>query len=592
MARQNHIPAYRLHEASGRAVVTLTDAFSGVRRDIPLGPYNTIASRTKYAEVIGEWEARGRRLEDAGPTDLTIAELLDRFLRHAETYYGKGSKEYDHFEKTTVPLTDTYPHKPSKDFGPGDLKVARQRMIDHHDWSREVVNRRVNRIRQIWKLGVEEGFVPAGAWHGLLVVKGLLAGKTTARETPERTEVPEELVARTLPFLPRHVGGLVRFQVLTGARPDEACRLRLSEVDTSGDVRLRQQVLVLGVRDEQQPEQDGHRHLVGVGQIGRRRLFEPAGVGQPLGQPGDDVVVDPLAELASQVAGEPAGVFQELGQDAGRGQGGMGEQLPQVASEVVRQQAGVDLDKCLGAIAAADADVDPDRVEPELGPLAEEDVGEPLVVSHGHRVPGPAGDGRRGPSAHPGDDRDRPPGVAGGPLGVVSRTGDGRAPAGRGRIAAPERAARTGEVPVYRPAVNLPTPDDEFAGDLPGSQRGSAVRPVGLDRLSGGLTGRRGAAMPVPRIAVGLLLVVGALGPAAPAGAGPPALPEDALGDPLPPGAVARLGTTRLRPGRPPTSLSFTPDGRRVVSAGGSSDAQVWSAVTGRLLERFRGGGC
>jgi hypothetical protein len=29
-------------------------------------------------------------------------------------------KEYDHFEKTAVPLADTYPHKPAKDFGPAD----------------------------------------------------------------------------------------------------------------------------------------------------------------------------------------------------------------------------------------------------------------------------------------------------------------------------------------------------------------------------------------------------------------------------------------------------------------------------------------
>src|SRR5262245_31716457 len=227
MARRNQIPAYRLHKASGQAIVTLTDAVLGTRKDRLLGRHGTPASRAEYGRVIGEWEARGRRLDDPGPAALTVAELLDRFLHHAEAYYGKGSKEYDHFVKTTIPLTDTYPHKPARDFGPAELKVARQRMIDHHDWSRRVVNRRVNRVRHIWKWGVEEGLVPATTWHGLLVVRGLQAGRTNARETEDRTPVTDEVVAATEPLLPRHVRGLVRFQLLTGCRPDEACRLRM-----------------------------------------------------------------------------------------------------------------------------------------------------------------------------------------------------------------------------------------------------------------------------------------------------------------------------------------------------------------------------
>jgi integrase len=156
-------------------------------------------------------------------------------LRHAESYYGIRSKEYDHFDKTTVPLTDTYPHRLARDFGPAELKIVRERMINHHDWSRKVVNRRVNRIRQIWKWAVEEGVVPAGTWHSLLVVQGLKAGRTTAREIEERKPVSEELVAATLPHLPRHVRGLVRFQLLTGCRPDEACQLRMCDVDASGE---------------------------------------------------------------------------------------------------------------------------------------------------------------------------------------------------------------------------------------------------------------------------------------------------------------------------------------------------------------------
>src|SRR5262245_26424639 len=112
MARLNHIPAYRRHKSSGQAIVTLTDAISGSRKDHLLGPHGSSTSRAEYARLIGEWEARGRRLDLPQQTDLTVAELLVRYLRHAETYYGKESKEYGHFERTGIPLTDTYPHKP------------------------------------------------------------------------------------------------------------------------------------------------------------------------------------------------------------------------------------------------------------------------------------------------------------------------------------------------------------------------------------------------------------------------------------------------------------------------------------------------
>jgi integrase len=294
MARQNQVPTYRLHKASGQAIVTLTDASSGVRKDKLLGPHNTTASRIEYARVIGEWEARGRRLDTAGPSDLTVAELLDRFMVHAESYYGKDSKEYGHFERTSVPLTDTYPHKLAKDFGPIELKVVRQRMVEHHDWSRKVVNRRVNRIRQIWKWGAEEGLVPATAWHGLLVVKGLLAGKTTARERPERTEVPEELVTRTLPFLPRHVRGLVRFQLLTGARPAEACRLRLADLETTGDVWFYRP-------REHKNAWRGHARIIGIGPECQKLLAEfTQGIGS------DDYVFSPRRQREETFAAKRA----------------------------------------------------------------------------------------------------------------------------------------------------------------------------------------------------------------------------------------------------------------------------------------------
>jgi WD40 repeat protein len=63
----------------------------------------------------------------------------------------------------------------------------------------------------------------------------------------------------------------------------------------------------------------------------------------------------------------------------------------------------------------------------------------------------------------------------------------------------------------------------------------------------------------------------------------------DRYGDPLPPGAVARLGTTRLREGDCVCSLAFSPDGKRLASGSDQEGLiRIWDADTGKELSRLR----
>jgi WD40 repeat protein len=62
----------------------------------------------------------------------------------------------------------------------------------------------------------------------------------------------------------------------------------------------------------------------------------------------------------------------------------------------------------------------------------------------------------------------------------------------------------------------------------------------------------------------------------------------DLYGDPLPPGAIARCGTMRLRHDRGVSALVLSRDGKQVISGGEDGTVRVWDLVNGRELRRFK----
>ena len=63
----------------------------------------------------------------------------------------------------------------------------------------------------------------------------------------------------------------------------------------------------------------------------------------------------------------------------------------------------------------------------------------------------------------------------------------------------------------------------------------------------------------------------------------------EAPGDPLPPGAVARLGTLSLRPMDAITAFTFSADGKLLAIGGGLNDEwlQIWTVDTGKFVRRL-----
>lgn len=63
---------------------------------------------------------------------------------------------------------------------------------------------------------------------------------------------------------------------------------------------------------------------------------------------------------------------------------------------------------------------------------------------------------------------------------------------------------------------------------------------------------------------------------------------DDLYGDPLPAGALARLGTTRLRHGETADLVAFLPGGKSLLTMSGDCVVRVWDLETGKLQRQFK----
>jgi integrase len=225
------IPKSTQHKASGQAVVRLAG------RDLYLGPWRSKAARIEYDRLVAEWLAAGRRAVDPHAGGITVTELIAGFWEHAKAYYrhpdGTQTTEIFCFRDALRPLRRLYGHTPVDSFGPLALKAVRQAMADD-GLCRTNINRRIGRVKRVFKWGTENELVPPSVFHGLQAVSGLKAGRSGVRESEPVKPVPEELVEAALPLVARQVAAMARLQLLTGMRPGEVVLLRGVDLDTTG----------------------------------------------------------------------------------------------------------------------------------------------------------------------------------------------------------------------------------------------------------------------------------------------------------------------------------------------------------------------
>jgi integrase len=227
------IPAYRHHKARNLAVVRING------KDRYLGPFGSPESLEKYHQLTAEQHAR---LNSAPPPPahefLGVNCVIEQYLVFARGYYqrdGEPTQELRDVTYAVEQLSELFGLANAREFGPRGLKLLQQHMIAK-EWSRGVINQRINRIRRMFKWAVAEELVPPSVLHGLQAVSGLRYGRTTARETEPVKPVEDWVIEATLPFLSPPVAAMVRIQRHTAARPCEVVTMRACDIDRDGEI--------------------------------------------------------------------------------------------------------------------------------------------------------------------------------------------------------------------------------------------------------------------------------------------------------------------------------------------------------------------
>lgn len=229
-------PKYRLHKASGLAVVTIN------RRDHYLGTYGTKHSKLAYDRLIKEWDSTGQSASFGISTGATIAMLISDYLDHCEIYYPRSPNSETNQSRLALKYLEPYFDQPAEEFGPLKLKAVRETMISSttkatgKPFSRQYVNRLIDRICRMFRWASENEIVPIQIHQSLINVPGLKKGRSKAREAPPVRPVADEIVERTLPFCSPIIRDMIRLQQLTGMRPGEVCVLRASMIRQSGEI--------------------------------------------------------------------------------------------------------------------------------------------------------------------------------------------------------------------------------------------------------------------------------------------------------------------------------------------------------------------
>ena len=132
-------------------------------------------------------------------------------------------------------LVKYYGNEQVDNFSPRPLVFLQEKWLEQ-GLARQTVNRNVNVIKQAFKHGVKFEWADAKTLYALQAVENLKKGRTEASEYRKIRPVADDIVERTLPFMPPIVADTVRIQRRCGMRSQDVRNLRACDINRTGDV--------------------------------------------------------------------------------------------------------------------------------------------------------------------------------------------------------------------------------------------------------------------------------------------------------------------------------------------------------------------
>ena len=196
-----------------------------------LGLHGSPESKVAYARFVAELQANPTVSPLRGENQVVIRVLTAAFLDHAKANIDPIS--YGHFRIVVLDFLDKLfgDNTPVNDFTPRCLKLVRKEMIQSGRFCRRTINDYTFRVISIFAWGVENDLVPEATWRALKVVKSLRKGEEGTFDNEERQPISDEVIRRTLPFMPPTLRAMVQLQRILGMRPNEIFKMRVGDID-------------------------------------------------------------------------------------------------------------------------------------------------------------------------------------------------------------------------------------------------------------------------------------------------------------------------------------------------------------------------
>lgn len=253
MPRKPYFPPRVYPHKSGQARCRING------HDVYLGVYGSDDAARAYADLITRMASGqsptepARTTEPVKPTGVTVSVMVARWMDEEGPKYAQEGREVVQFELSVKPLIRLYGGLPAKAFdcdclervqlaaALGSWRTAADREWCEKrgspaGWSRKVVNRRIVRIRTIFRWGERKKLVNPGTFAHLCTLPGLTANDARARHIPRRKAATMAEVNRVLKHLPPVGRAMLLLQWWTGMRSAEVRTMQVDELDMTGAV--------------------------------------------------------------------------------------------------------------------------------------------------------------------------------------------------------------------------------------------------------------------------------------------------------------------------------------------------------------------